>query len=333
MKYAQLVLPDLAPLLKLDARLFQARMAVWSVMWEHEAPCTDAQALRLLGWNERGWRSARTQLLEAKLLRRVVGGYSIPTDEAELLASAQTREAQLRGKLAKGTSREGRPFTPTERGRLNREIERLAGMPHQFRHQADLFDDDEPPVSSNVGKKGNEFNAPSRAREEAPGDDETDEFGQSLGKVSRNIGETYGKHSPNPARKANDFNGSSHTQARAGTRAVKVKSKEKEPPCVPPDENGAEFDIPKRRREPGVPIPASWQPTDAQLSEAVASMIAQWPDGELKREGVKFVEDAHSNDRRHRNWDRAFGVWLTKHDGYLHERRNRSDKPSGWRDA
>jgi hypothetical protein len=90
-----------------------------------------------------------------------------------------------------------------------------------------------------------------------------------------------------------------------------------------------DFAIPKRK--PGKPIPDDWSAEHANLSSNVMAMVERWPNGELERESVKFVEDAHSNDRRHRNWDRAFGVWLTKHDGYLQARRNRNEQPSGWR--
>jgi hypothetical protein len=149
MKYAQAVLADLAPLLKLEPRLFQARMAVWQVMWEHERPCTNELAMRYLGWNQRGWFNARQALLDGGHIVQVVGGYSCPDAQAELLAWAEGALDKVHQRLAKGTAGpSGRKLTATERSRLEREAERLADLPHQFKHQGSLFGQDPLPKHS-----------------------------------------------------------------------------------------------------------------------------------------------------------------------------------------
>lgn len=327
MRYAQVVLADLESLLKLDPRQFQARMAVWQIMWEQERPCTDRDACRILGWNARGWSTVRDQLLKDGALRKVVGGYSVPECERELLAWAETQAGKAKDKLAR-TAR-----TATERARLAREIERLIGIPHQFRHQADLFEADD--VSLNSGGKANDISGrPSRAH--AGAHEETGQFGQSLGKVSRNIHETFAKQSGNPSEKPSKINAST---SRARGRDEKEKEKDKYNPSVSPHDDeeietvdgeliDEDDEFTFARRKPGRPIPEDWTPDGAILSANVLALVERWPDGELEREGIKFVEDAHGADRRHRDWDRAYGVWLTKHDGYL--KGGRRGRQSGW---
>jgi hypothetical protein len=136
--------------------------------------------------------------------------------------------------------------------------------------------------------------------------------------------------------KANEINANAQARLKH-TRALEEETELRDYPPVSPQAEielvegtpeGDDFTIP--RRKPGTPIPGSWSPESANLSENVANLISEWPEGEYERECVKFVEDANANDRRHRNWDRALGVWLTKHDGYLQQRGRRHERASGW---
>jgi hypothetical protein len=126
-----------------------------------------------------------------------------------------------------------------------------------------------------------------------------------------------------------------HTRARQN---LELRVKKEEPPCVPPSENGSEmsdddlFAVPTNRRKPNTALPPGWQPpTMDELSPLVLTRVDQWPDGTFDREREKFMADAVSEDRRHRDWDMAFGKWCLVHDGYLQNRKGKNyGKASGF---
>lgn len=60
------------------------------------------------------------------------------------------------------------------------------------------------------------------------------------------------------------------------------------------------------RRSPERPLPAGWQPNGAHLEYAKKKNL------DLDTEAERFIFHAQANDRRQRNWDAAFRMWLTK---------------------
>lgn len=60
------------------------------------------------------------------------------------------------------------------------------------------------------------------------------------------------------------------------------------------------------RRSPEKPLPESWGPSDAHKSYAAKNHL------DLEAEAQRFKLHAEANDRRQRNWNAAFSMWLTK---------------------
>lgn len=60
------------------------------------------------------------------------------------------------------------------------------------------------------------------------------------------------------------------------------------------------------RRKPEVPLPKNWEPTSAHTSYAEKHHL------DLSAEVERFKLHAEANDRRQRDWDATFSMWLTK---------------------
>ncbi len=140
------------------------------------------------------------------------------------------------------------------------------------------------------------------------------------------------------AQNTNEINETDQAQLNPA-RAIELESEveRKIPPVVPRDQNDENedgFEIPPTpRRKPNCAIPDEWQPpTIEQLTPMVRDRVERWPGGVFDREREKFVTDAHSEDRRHRDWTMAFGKWLLVHDGYLQKQLGgRYEKPAGFK--
>lgn len=57
-------------------------------------------------------------------------------------------------------------------------------------------------------------------------------------------------------------------------------------------------------RKPETPLPSDWEPTDAHRAQASKAGL------DIRREVVRFRTHAESIDRRLRNWDAGFRIWL-----------------------
>jgi len=70
----------------------------------------------------------------------------------------------------------------------------------------------------------------------------------------------------------------------------------------------ADADAPARpsRRKPERPLPDGWEPTDGHTQYATEHRL------NLTREAQRFRDHAQANDRRARDWDAAFRMWLSK---------------------
>lgn len=60
------------------------------------------------------------------------------------------------------------------------------------------------------------------------------------------------------------------------------------------------------RKKPERPLPATWQPNDAHKSYAASRNLI------LANEAETFRLHAQANDRRQRDWDASFRMWLSK---------------------
>lgn len=60
------------------------------------------------------------------------------------------------------------------------------------------------------------------------------------------------------------------------------------------------------RRSPERPLPKTWEPSDAHKSYAAKHHL------DLQTEAERFKLHAEANDRRQRNWNAAFSMWLSK---------------------
>jgi hypothetical protein len=60
------------------------------------------------------------------------------------------------------------------------------------------------------------------------------------------------------------------------------------------------------RRKPETPLPEDWTPTDAHREQARQLGI------DVEREAVRFRAHAEANDRRQREWNAAFRLWLDR---------------------
>ncbi|MFK0002555.1 hypothetical protein [Paenarthrobacter sp. NPDC090522] len=60
------------------------------------------------------------------------------------------------------------------------------------------------------------------------------------------------------------------------------------------------------RKKPERPLPANWQPNDAHRAYATEKTV------NIDREAERFKLHAQANDRRLRNWDAGFRMWLSK---------------------
>ena len=63
---------------------------------------------------------------------------------------------------------------------------------------------------------------------------------------------------------------------------------------------------PRPRRSPELPIAEGWKPTTAHQDYAESKGL------DLSTEAFRFRNHALANDRRQRDWDAAFRVWLSK---------------------
>jgi len=61
-----------------------------------------------------------------------------------------------------------------------------------------------------------------------------------------------------------------------------------------------------QRRKPEVPLPKNWEPSSAHKSYAEKHHL------DLSAEVERFKLHAEANDRRQRDWDATFSMWLTK---------------------
>lgn len=99
-------------------------------------------------------------------------------------------------------------------------------------------------------------------------------------------------------------NGVSHA-ARGEERRGEEK---KEETSSLPAASGDAGDAPSKpsRRKPERPLPATWEPNDAHRGYAFEHRL------NVERETQRFRDHATANDRRARDWDAAFRMWLSK---------------------
>lgn len=62
----------------------------------------------------------------------------------------------------------------------------------------------------------------------------------------------------------------------------------------------------RSRRKPEHTLPANWEPNDNHREQARAAAV------DIDRETAAFKDHAQANDRRLRDWDAGFRMWLTK---------------------
>lgn len=77
-------------------------------------------------------------------------------------------------------------------------------------------------------------------------------------------------------------------------------------PAPAPAPNSITPAPPRSRRKPEQPLPEDWSPNDTHREQARAAGI------DLERETEAFRSHAQANDRRLRDWDAGFRMWLTK---------------------
>ena len=84
----------------------------------------------------------------------------------------------------------------------------------------------------------------------------------------------------------------------------------------------------RARRSPERPIPDDWKPTTGHQEYADANGL------DLSTEAFKFRNHAVANDRRQRDWDASFRMWLAKATEFAAERprprQHRPDLPEAW---
>lgn len=294
---------------------FKAYVLALAHIYENEAPVSDRVMERHM--TVKGWRNAKAGLIAKGRLFEVQGGGVM--DEVALDVLRDYHQQQL------AASERGRRAGLISASKRRNTTKRAAATGDLFANRLQ---------ATSTAEKANEFNdsgqqgvnhrAPAHARKR----DET-ELHPGCIPVANEL--QHGLTNEKPSKINTRAEHTVNQREREEEREYSPVSPHSEIELVEGTVEGDEFAVP--RRKPGRPIPGDWTPESAQLSEAVANMVAEWDAGEFERESAKFVEDAHSNDRRHRNWDRAFGVWLTKHDGYLEERRKRNERPSGWAKA
>jgi hypothetical protein len=68
---------------------------------------------------------------------------------------------------------------------------------------------------------------------------------------------------------------------------------------------------PKRAVAEDHPLPDDWQPALGPKTEV---LVARWPKGMLEREELRFRAHAERHERLAKNWNAAFGTWLSKAD-------------------
>lgn len=71
------------------------------------------------------------------------------------------------------------------------------------------------------------------------------------------------------------------------------------------------------RRSPERPIPEDWKPSTAHQDYADSNGL------DLSTEAFKFRNHAHANDRRQRDWDASFRMWLAKAKDFAPQRGKR----------
>lgn len=81
-----------------------------------------------------------------------------------------------------------------------------------------------------------------------------------------------------------------------------------------------------KRRAPEHPLPDTWRPTSSHQNYAEENNL------DLSTEVFRFRNHAKANDRRQRDWDAAFRMWLSKAQDYAPPKRKvvRSDVPEAW---
>lgn len=77
-------------------------------------------------------------------------------------------------------------------------------------------------------------------------------------------------------------------------------------PAPTPAPNSSTPAPPRSRRKPEHTIPADWAPNDNHREQARAQGV------DVDREASSFRDHAAANDRRLRDWDAGFRMWLTK---------------------
>lgn len=111
-----------------------------------------------------------------------------------------------------------------------------------------------------------------------------------------------------------------HDGHSSGARRVHVDEGEKKVK-VRGDES------PRSRRSPERPIPEDWKPNKSHQDFAESHGI------DLSTEAFKFRNHAHANDRRQRDWDASFRMWLARSKDYAPRadaRAARSHLPEAW---
>lgn len=280
MKFAQKTLAVHDEDLKREPRDYMAIQAIWHVLYEHERPCREADALRKLNWNQRGWRNVIRGLVAEGRVVEVVGGYTLPEVTGPLLAWAEGRVAKFQQRLATNG------LTPTERHRARSELERFQNLPMAFAHQAD--------------------------------------FGESFGKVSPNLRETFTKQSgmfdetgtekPSknndpPTQACAQEKGEGEGEEERNTLAGAKKAGDEDP-----------FAGPVRKRRTHQP-PKDWSPP--QLNGQCATITTGWDTDRWELELEAFA--AHHLNRKEgiKDWNAAWRTWVLhspKFERKTHER-------------
>lgn len=85
------------------------------------------------------------------------------------------------------------------------------------------------------------------------------------------------------------------------------------------ERRGEESSSDGKRRAPEAPIPEDWTPTDGHRQYATEHGI------DLSSEAFKFRNHAIANDRRQRDWDASFRMWLAKAKDFAPARRPDTD--------
>lgn len=299
---------------------FKAYLLALAHIYEDEGPVSDRTMVGHL--TGKGWAKAKLGLLDKGRLLQVNGGYM------DRQAWAVITDYHAQQDAARNTGRKGGLVSAAKRREADK---RKAAMADLFANELQTGSDTEKPNKINEGTQGpvgKRAGARTHAHASKP---DANAMHPGCIPVANDL--QLGSDGKNP----NEFNGTT----QGGLYQREVETEEERTPVVPLDENAVEtvegevvdedaFTTPPRRKAKR-PIPTSWKPDRETLSDAVREAIAHWTDEQFTAEARKFVEDAKAEDRRHVQWDRAFGNWCLKHDTWLQQRRKHHERPSGWR--